>query len=249
MEYVFPKFLQGRQDTLWLEMYEMKMDSQNSWGRSSINAKRTDNSWKFLAPNEIAENVSHTWGEYESMASRLAEKGISLMKGMENIESIAGAAKGAVMNVAGSGKVSMSTVTNMVANAASTNVIAAKIDSAYTYQDSNRREFSLTIEMHETVSDHPYEMYECVQKLKEASCAEHIGMLQVGFPRIFRIVTHPIKIININHAALTGVQPNWKSPYHNGYPCGCELTLTFVDIEPLYRESFSQGGIIKTGTK
>jgi hypothetical protein len=49
----------------------------------------------------------------------------------------------------------------------------------------------------------------------------------------------PNRIISLRAAALQSVQPTYQLPYIDGYPSKCDLTLNFIDVNPLNRtESF-----------
>lgn len=262
MHWVVPNTYQNKEDLLWIMFREKELLSQNSYarGNGAINSKYTGNVWQFLAPSEFMENVMHQWGEYEAITTRLAEKGISIMKGLDDLSAaMSGAAAGvqaAKESAGGGGSVqnSMKMIGAQIINGIGSGggVIPAKVDAAYTYQNSNRREFTFTFNLALTPSadSSGFDVFTPVHELKKSTCATvEDSMIQFGFPNIFEISTYPGNILKINHAAITSVQPTWYAPYIKGYPSKCELMVTVIDIEPLYRKSFEKGGIIQVSSK
>ena len=84
-----------------------------------------------------------------------------------------------------------------------------RVDSPLVYKNSKRREYSLTFQL--GVSDGKTDevtLYKAVRELEKLSCPElESGMVNISFPAVFSIKTIPVPLININYAALTGVQP------------------------------------------
>jgi len=242
---------------LWIQFSASDFISQSGYarsngGKSSIRVgNNSRNSWRFLAPKEISENVGHDWGEYESIGSRIAGKFGELKKGAEEGKAvIAGASKMTSME----GK-STTDKAKMLANQIAGATAAAavpkyKIDTSMVYQGSKRREYQFTffISMTRRSESTFKDVFEPIRKLEELSCASIVDntLIDIEFPSIFRITSYPGSIIKINHGVLTSVIPVWRAPYIDGYPTSCELQITALDIEPLYRRSFSQGGIIRT---
>jgi hypothetical protein len=55
-------------------------------------------------------------------------------------------------------------------------------------------------------------------------------------------MTIPSEIIDYPVCALTSVQPDYKAPYVDGYPMTITLTLTFEDLQPIFRTFLKGGG-------
>ena len=93
-----------------------------------------------------------------------------------------------------------------------------------------------------------------VKEFQKMSAPTGDSFMSIGLPYIFQVTSEGAgstdssgeKLINVQHAACTGVQTIYKEPYINGYPIHCDLTLTFKDISPLMRETIRDGSIIKT---
>ena len=249
--YTVPESYLNKEVT-WIELIAKEFTSQSSYARGS-NTIRTGETlavFKLLAPNQIAENVAHEWGEYESIPSRIANKVGDIKKAVSEAKGVVNALTTGYETVkgqAGSENIAASNLIGKIAGSAQVDVPKYKIDSALTYQNSGRREYSLTFNFAYVYGDKSAEdaVFKPIRKLEELSCAElDEGLINIKFPAVFRINTIPGDLIKINYAVLTAVQPTWTGPYKNGYPISCELQLTFTDVEPLYRRSFSQGGIV-----
>lgn len=253
--YTVPESYLGK-EVLWITLIAKEFTSQSSYARGSntIRTGETLATFNLLAPNQIAENVAHEWGEYESIPSRLAQKVGDIKKAISEGKGVANALttgyEGAKQQV-GSERVAAQNLLNRIVGSAQTDVPKYKIDSALTYQNSQRREYSLTFNFGFVYGDKSAEdsVFKPIRRLEELSCAQlDEGLINIKFPAVFRINSTPGDLIKINYAALTAVQPTWSAPFKNGYPITCELQLTFIDIEPLYRRSFSQGGIVQVDT-
>jgi len=258
--FVLPKTHQDKKDMLWLNLIAMDLDSQKAYARGGnpIKTGARLGEWKILAPKDIQESISHDWGEYESLATRVAQKAGNLKKATVEGKSIWNATKTAIIegkNQQSKGNFLPEQLINQTASAlASVEATKYKIDSAMVYQNSKKREYSLSFVLAQFPSNNKSDsssnydsIFYPIRELQKLSCAQlGSGLISLSFPAIFKIYTTPSKIININHAALISVQPTWRAPFKDGYPTVCELQLTFIDIEPLYRKSFEFGGIVKT---
>ena len=238
----------GFRDALWIMMEPLKLESQSTAGRGgTIKIDRTVKSptFKFLAPENIAETISHDWEAYDSMQSRLMEKYKSAMKLGEDIRAIKRIGVKKILSDISKGDSTGEKISNVIGNLnIGTNVIKAKVDTPMAYVTSNRRQWDLTFQLAAWSS--PFE--EVVKPVKElmkySSPAQGSGQIAIEFPWIFKVSTYPEGLILVNHAALTSVQPTWKAPYRDGFPTSCELLLVFKDLSPLFRNTIQYGGII-----
>jgi len=105
------------------------------------------------------------------------------------------------------------------------------------YKDSKRKEYSFTIEFGWWRNTDPEEqIFKPIRELEKWTCAEmEDDFTKINFPAIFDIRTVNSNLIHIKYGAITSVQPTWMSPYINGYPSKVSLTISFQDMEPLYR--------------
>lgn len=214
------RYDQGNENYLWISIKPRKLSYTNPVENTNLRANIDtikDNSltsFMFLAPEELQDNVAHNWEPLENLISRISDK--------------VGQAQQSI---------SMSTEVH-------------KVDTALIYQDSNRREISFTVNL--AVYDNPdKDVFEPIRLLREYSAPSLKGtasyQTEVGNPFIFKVDTvigtsKVVPLINIKHAALVAVQPTYKHPYIQGYPSSCELTLTFKDMEPLSKDTFTMDG-------
>ena len=207
--------------------------------------------WTFLAPEEIAEDITHDWEEYESPATRLAQM-------VGDVKKAVGTGKQAVqqseekIESVKTGNSSFSSLQSMLSKAAKgasgiqlagggSGILNYKVDSTLVYKNSRRKQYNLSIPLISYDKNTSEEnIYGAIKRLEQLSCPEMLdGMVHMKFPAVFTIRTAPTDLIYIKDAALTAVQPTWKQPYKNGLSINVDLQLTFIDIRPLYRSSIS----------
>lgn len=229
-----------------------KIEKQSAYGRGS-NAIKTgsgNTTWLFASPEEINEPINHNWEPYESVASRLANKVTEVRKGLTDLSAMAGGATSAFKSISsgsGGNNALVGAANSAVAGASNVRIPEFKVDTSLTYKDTERRKFDFEFQLVD-LNGNPYDnIIKPIRKLEELSCAEMTDNLTgINFPNIFKVTSEQSELIKLNHAAIESILPVWKGPYINDYPTQCSVTISFIDIEPLYRRSFSQGGIIRT---
>ena len=252
-DYTIPEgLIQYNNNSLWIKLSAREFKSQKGYARTSnyIQKGAVLGSWKLLAPTEIAEDVGHEWNEYESIGSKVAGK---IGKTTQAIKETTGIAKSTLDIDPMKGSSTVGKAKNIamgLARAASgVSVADYKVDSAMVYQGSKRRIYGLTFQFALTSSSKTTynSVFEPIRELEKLSCAsiEEGSLVGINFPAVFRVTTQPGGIIKINNAILTAVQPTWKAPYIGGYPSMCQLQISIMDLEPLYRQSWEGGGIVK----
>jgi hypothetical protein len=118
-----------------------------------------------------------------------------------------------------------------------------KPDTPLIYRGSSRRELPITFELADQ-GDPVKDVWDPVQRLREYSSPEHSGdQFNIEFPYVFFLQTVtgnglPIPLLTMRRAVLRSVQPSFEGPYRGGYPSRCELTVTFVDMEHVYKDTF-----------
>ena len=170
--------------------------------------------YSFFAPNEIQENITHSWEEHDSMAGRIAQIVTDMAEG----------GKGVVELLKGG----------------TTGNKKYKLDAPLVWKNSPRREYTLPITL--LNPDKPHLITGVVQDFKKMSSAKagpH-NLSAVEFPYIFRVRLHPGAMVYIESAALTGIQTTYHHPYIGGYPIKIDMTLTFLDLSPLFEHSFDE---------
>ncbi len=168
--------------------------------------------YSFFAPNEVFENITHSWEEHDSIAGRVGQ---IVTDAGQGVQQVVDASKGAA---AGSQRF--------------------KLDAPLVWKNSPRREYSFPIVLLD--QDNPSEITKVVQDFKKFSAAKaEAGMLSaIEFPYIFRLRFSPGGLIVIESAALTGIQSTYHHPYIGGHPTKIDLQMTFLDLEPVFSHSF-----------
>jgi len=257
-------------DALWFEIKPLRLTKQTKAARGSdaiktsalaeagtvaaLLAQNTGKpsypTFKFLAPNEIQEILNHEWQAFESIVTRLLQKGVDLTRLFSDVNTVI------VPTVAAFKKIMSKDLTELnaadiktslqsiVAGMAAQNVPRAKLDTPLVYQDSNRRVYTLVFNLVDEGNSYKDVVWP-VQQLAKYAAPQYKDGDQIKFdpPFVFEVQTVPsTKFIRIKHAALTSIQPIYRQPYRNGFPTSCELNLTFTEIEPHYRRIWEDQG-------
>jgi len=242
----------GFKDAMWVHMTPKHIMSQTTANRGgTIRYDSVGPTFKFLAPENIAETITHSWEAYDSMQSRLMEKVKAGVKLSEDVRALKALGKGAgstgkkVLKDLASGKDVGNTAMNTLSGLPlATRIPNAKVDTPLVYTTSGRREWNLTFFLASS-SDPKKEIVEPIKELmKYSSPGLKKGSIFIDFPWVFQISTQPGELILAKAAALESVQPTWKTPYINGLPTNVELTLTFKDLSPLFRQTIEIGGLV-----
>lgn len=237
----------GFKDLMWIKIEALRLQSQSTGGRGgSIKIDRRGATFKFIAPEEIQETIQHEWEAYESMQSRLMEKykaAIKIGEDIRGLKKIGG--KKVLEGLASEGDIG-NKISSAIGNIdLSTNIPKVKVDTPLVYTESTRREWNLDFRLASYTINTYDEVVMPVKELMKYSSPSFGGsQINIEFPWIFRLSTEPGNLILAKHAALIAVQPTWKAPYRNGSPSSCDLTLTFKDLSPLFKETIEKGGII-----
>jgi len=264
----------GFKDAVWIQIKPRQLISQTKGARGNnpirtspryaeggylvandlTNSKGYFPTFKFLAPVEIQENIVHEWQAYESIATRLLQKGVDLTKLYDDTKTIASplwqeAGKWVDFIKAGnfekisaaSAKQSLRDVVTKITNSP---VPRVKLDTPLVFQDSNRRTYTFAFQIIDEGNAYKDVVYP-VKLLQKYAAASYKSGSQIAYdpPFIFTVETVPdSKFIKIPNAALTAIQPIFRQPYRDGHPTMCELNLTFTEIEPLYRDNYDREG-------
>lgn len=219
------------QDTLRLYISAktvLKQDLQPKNNSGHIEVGSELYSWNLVAPTDIQENIQHTWEEYGSFQGRASQLKSDAFSSLAAASQITTAADGRA--------------------GGNTNPARAKVDSPIVYTGSKRLEYSITIPFMRYLGGSYKDVFEPIHNFRKLSCAGISNQIDtVDFPAIFEIYTSPADFVYIKYAALLDVQTKYEAPFVGGYPQRAECTLTFMDIQPLYRESWRDGnGLITT---
>jgi hypothetical protein len=256
---------QWQKNAMWIHMKAKKITDQTTAGRGGSIAGGADGAeFVFLGPDSISENIGHTWDEYDSIQSRVANKVRDAAKLGAELKSLGGGLS--KFNVGDISKVFTASMDNFGSAAetlvkgaynavASHSIPKIKVDTPLYYGGSERRqltlEFSLAVESVEDDersnprrSNPKRDVLDVVQDLMRYSAASSKGDVDIEFPYYFEVWSEPGRAINYTTAALMAVQPTWTGPWLGGYPIACKVSLVFKDISPLYRQTITRGSII-----
>lgn len=251
---------------VWLHLKASKILNQQSKGVGEIKVSTPIVEFAFLAPLNITEGTMHNWGEYESMASRLAQKVRSAAKIGAEYRALVGAFENAPGSGKNTGSVNLeASAKNMLQNKSknagtimtdwigkihkhtkSYSIPKFKVDTPLYYESSDRR--NLTFEVMLIAERNPKkDLIDTVQDIMKFSCPtlKGRGGIRIEFPYVFDVRTQPQEWLKYPTLALTACQPTWNSPYIDGYPSSCNLQLTFKDMSPLYSGTIESGSIVR----
>ena len=243
---------------VWIHINARRILDQFSKGVGRIRVREgtPEVQYAFLAPLAMTETVAHNWAEYDSIASRLAQKvrtaakiGAEFQGLVQSFERTANAndkAKQLLENKSPNAGQALAEFTRGIYNRLSPHSIPKiKVDTPLYYENSDRRNF--TFECVLVAEKNPrFDVVEPVKDLMKYSspALKGQGGINIDFPYMFEVYTRPKEFIKMSTCALTAVQPTWNHPYIGGYPSSCNLQLTFRDLSPLYRGTIETGSVI-----
>jgi len=233
----------------WIIIDAKELHEETAWmgdGAGGLVVGDKKRSWKFLAPQQIQENVIHEWAPWETISSRIAGMGKEGVQVLESLSSVGQSLSKGVSNMSvGAGYKALSQIKK----------VKTKVDTPLVYENTQRMEWTMTFNLI-AASDGEQDIMVPVRKLEEMSApvrgdVQGLTGTDITLPHIFSIYsetneTNPassLLMIDIEHTALTSIQPTYMAPYDKyGYPTRCELTLTFKQLPPLYSDSFTDTG-------
>lgn len=211
------RYQKGTENYLWIYLHPRKLkytsyvENWSSRNRIEVQEAGMEKMY-FLAPQEIQDSISHEWQPLENIVSKIA-------------------------NVISSAKQSISLGTSI-----------HKVETPLAYNGTDRRKISIMVNFG-VYRDAYWDVIRPVELLRKYSAPSYAGeqiySTEVEVPAVFKLLTKTgagtvIPIINMRHAVLTAVQPTFSGPYIQGYPSKCELTLEFMDMEPLTKNTFER---------
>jgi len=220
-----------------INAYQIQQQNLNPRDPNHIQKGGLLGSWSFIGFEDLQEAITHEWNQYDAMVGRAAEK-IATMKSQ---------LKEAEVTIRGAGASERQFLNNTTTEASQ-----FKVDTPLVYTNSQRRQITFTFVLQEYTNAQT-DVFEPIHEFRRLSCAgiEGESVDKIDFPAIFQINSVPVQFIHINDAALTDVQVTWNSPHTQGIPKRAELTLTFMDLRPLYKSSWGDvnGNVITTDTE
>jgi len=238
-------------DALWIVMKAKKLESMPSLNRGQALKSLTEDidiTFKFLASNEIQEAIGHEWNEYDSLATRLAQKIAGFQRQKAELSQAYRASSNAVKGIWNAlekgdrpAEDLVRVARNYVSNLYGMKVAPVKVDAALVYTNSPRRQYTFDFTLIDEGNPR-IDIVDPINRLIRLSSPDYeLGdRTKFDLPYVFSVHTEPNKLININYAALVAVQPTYKGPFRSGYPSVCELQLQFIDLDPTYRRNFNK---------
>jgi len=236
---------------VWLHINGKRIIDQQSKGVGALTVGKPDVQFAFLAPLAITETNAHNWGEYDSLASRLAQKVRTAAKvgaewtAIKNSFAITpeDTAKNRTAHGATQGRLISDWLQKLYSKANSYSIPKLKVDTPLYYESSDRRTLNFEV-MLIAESNPKSDIIDPVQDLMRFAAPDLQGGINIQFPYMFEVYTQPQEFLNYKTLALKSVQPTWNHPYINHYPSSCNLQLTFKDMSPLYRGTIESGSVI-----
>lgn len=230
--------LESSNEAVWIKLTAYRIKSQSAGAR--INLLDTIEPvpgaiFEFLAPNEIMETLSHEYGSYDSIASRMSQVTGALGKTAEEIKGVGHS----VLEATRHGNSLKSAANAAAGQINQTNVEFYRPDEAMVYQNTNRRGIEFSFKLFECGDPKKY-IVDIINELLSMSSPQKTDNLSgILPPYLFHIQTSNVVFLDIEACALESVQYTYSAPYINGYPSSCELTLSFKQILPVFDDLFS----------
>lgn len=214
----YPRMFHGQNspDTLWVEFQFMEIQYQSAQlNRTSggIQTKSVGETVQFLLQKDFSYTQNHEWTAFDTVEGKI-------------VDTVAKAQTAGTSVVSPRG-------------------IGHRADFPVVFTNSPRREYSFEIELG-SQGDNRLDVWEPVNLLQEYSSAQNQGLTQFQYPYAVKCKTKTgqgaeVPIVNLKYGAITSVQPSFSAPYVKGYPTTCKLTVTVMDLLPLFRSSYSEG--------
>jgi len=216
---IFPEG-SGASDTyIWLELIPLKISTVGHQTSTRITTTPVPNvnTYRLLLPRDFNETMNHQWVPMANTSMKIAEKASGIEQSIEQ-----GNAR-------------------------------FRVDTPLAYSTSENRSFTLMFNL--VFSGNRYntpieEVINPIRDLQSWAAPQKTREIYspvepIELPYVFNIRTvsgngQILNIFNVRTAALTSVQPTYKSPFINGYPAYAELSLSFTDIEPYYKTSVNR---------
>lgn len=243
---------------VWIHINARKILDQYSKGAGKIIVREgaPEVQYAFLAPLSLIETVQHNWAEYDSIASRLAQKVRTaakigaefqgLVASFENNADSKAKAKSLLKNKSPDAAQQLAAFARNTYNRISPHSIPKiKVDTPLYYENSARRTFTFEVTL--VAENNPrMDVIEPIKDLMKWSspALKGQGGVDIDFPYMFEVYTRPKEFIKFSTMALTSVQPTYQQPYIQGYPSSALVQLTFMDLSPLYRSAIETGSVI-----
>lgn len=215
----------GGKDTLWLSLsvYELTNQTGDARDRGGIQTNGPVDNMAFLLPKTFQETLDHNWEEHQGIAQRLGDVIQTSNQAWKELQS--------------AGRLDLR----------SAQVSKEKPDAPLVYKGTSRRQLSLTFGLADQGSIYYDVLHPVIELQKYSSPTDKNDAIlyTIEFPHVFKLSVIDgngslSNLTSMEWASLQAVQPTYNGPYRNGSPSSCELTLTFIELEPVYKKIFER---------
>ena len=233
---------------VWIEIDVYPLKSQPTGARMTIELESKFHTFKFLAPNDITETLTHEYADYDSIASRGAELSQTFGKAGKELSGLKNTLVEGIKGAFGGGETGEMS-SNAVGALNKTPVNYSRPDVSMVYKNTGRRAMEFTFTLYDCGSP-KQNIINTVRALQSFSSPQMKGDMEVILPpHVFFInSSNGGDLINLDCAVLTGVQYTYKAPFIFNLPTSCELTLSFQGLLPVFNTSFN-GTLLTTSKK
>jgi hypothetical protein len=260
--------LESYQDGLWIYMTPISFSKQRTISRnrrSIVNPQPIVNeTFTFLAPVSITYTLNHDYEKYDSIASRAAEVYSKHMRVAAEAGALGQGTLSGILNntlfksmVGGIGNFfsvlqngNLGSIHNagqelgkvLSQNIITDGVVYTRVDAPLVYKNSDNMRYVFEFELAAWKNPED-EITNPIKSLMKYSCPiPDDDLASIEPPFVFKIEAKSKMggnpLFQINYAALRSITPTYHQPYIKGHPSKANLVTEFVDIEPVYRETF-----------
>jgi hypothetical protein len=287
-----PDILKDTENLIWIKMtampvYKLSVNARNPATISTklnpgganegsglmselLGARRY--TFKFLASQELMENISHSWEAYDSVASMaskaMADFGIALPEQIKGIVAAMGPKYNTLQKASfegipalndkiikdGIGQTLKDIATSLATNG---NVANYRVDTPLQYKGSERRTWELIFTLVNTMEQGNYNNVVLPVKMLQSlsspaySNDDDKANADIILPYLFELHTESKSgtdnLISCDLAVLKSVNPTYKGPWIQGQPSRCDLRLSFTEYRPLESKVFFSSKSQKSG--
>lgn len=216
-------------------------------------------SFEFLMEDKLDYSISHTWDSGTDFVSNMSQKIVNgvnessaiqaMIKLPQNLTNTQNAINGDESKWG-----DPMTVLKKGAVLTASSGTQLRMDEAKLFKNTERQiltlNFTLGVWKSSSGSSYTDKLYNDivlpVKSLQWCSSAYAKDLFTIEYPSIFslKIKTEngSKSLLEMEYCVCTAVQPTFKAPWVNGMPMTCDLTLTFENLLPIYKQTFQNGG-------
>jgi hypothetical protein len=244
---------QAFQDLLEIKFELKKIDKQSISTQASdpVQLSSQNTFFIFEAPAQMVVQLSHTWAEYESIATRAAGFWSSANVLLSDLYGTGKGIADFITKTIGTNR-EFSDAKEVIASARSANIIGShgvlynRVDSPLVYRYTERLQYLLNFDI--AWWDNAYnQVFKGIQKFMKYTCPSTTTdqIISVNAPYVFTVTSTSKNssntsnpLIKVDCAVVEQVNVTWREPYSNGYPTNASVQIQIKDIQPTYSWQF-----------